>query len=143
MSTIIVLVVILIILIIIIAIGMCSWTYAKPKVMKYVTNKIMQNLPPMEQNPAELNLNYNRTSARLNYTHKGKEHILYIPYDKKLLRKVGYTVFHELNETKVDITQEPGVPYLVTANMLGGGEIKVYKDDELVNTFKEDDHIKF
>lgn len=143
MSIGVVLVVVLIILIILIIILLSAWpTYIKPKAMKYATKKIMENLPKQE-NPAELNINEPRTCGKISYFHQNKKYDLYLPYDKKLLRKVGYSVFHELDGKKVEITQEPGLPYLVTPKMLGGGEVKVYKDEELKITFKEDEHIKF
>lgn len=111
--------------------------------MGYVTKKIVENMPKIEDSPAELHLNDSRTAAKLTYFHKNKEHVLYIPYDKKLLRKVGYTVYHEMDGKKVDITQEPGIPYLVTAGSLGGGEIKVYKDEEVSASFKDGETVKF
>jgi hypothetical protein len=134
--------IILIVLIIIIIALLICWKYGKPKMMKYVTKKIMQNIPE-NQHPAELNLNEQRKAGKLVYYHHNKEHVMYLPYDKKMLRKVGYTVFHEMDGKKYDITQELGVPYFVSANMLGGGEIKVYKDDDVVHTFKEDEIVKF
>jgi flagellar basal body-associated protein FliL len=136
-----VLLVILVVLIVIIILAACSWTYAKPKLIKYATNKVIQNLPKHDD-PTELNVNDTRTAAKLTYFHKGAEYTVYLPYDKKMQRKVGYTVFHELGNKKVNITQESGIPYMVTANMLGGGKITVYKDDELKHTYKDDDMVK-
>jgi hypothetical protein len=137
-----VIVIIFIILVILIALCILLWPVAKPKMMKYVQNKIMSNLPTYS-NPAELNLAENRLHGKLTYSHKGANYSLYLPYDKKLLRKVGYMVYYEHKNMKIDITQEPGIPYYVTAEILGGGVIRVYKDDEIVHEFKENESVKF
>lgn len=143
MDLLLILLVIVVVFVLLAASFYAAWTpYVKPKMMKYVTAKIMANIP-QHAHPAELNLNDARSCGRLVYTHKNKEHIIYLPYDPKLLRKVGYKVVHKLGDVSVDITQEAGVPYLVTADALGGGSVEVYKDDELKHTFTGSDSIKF
>jgi hypothetical protein len=142
MDFLLILLIFVIVFVLLVVACMSTWTYAKPKVMKYVQGKIMQNLPK-HSHPAELNLNEAGTCGKLVYTHKNKEYVMYLPYDKKLFKKIGYTVIHKLGDVSVDITQQAGIPYLVTADSLGGGVVEVYKDDDLMHTFKEGEAIRF
>jgi hypothetical protein len=130
-----VLIIILLILILLFLILLFNWNNIKTVGTKYVMNRVIEKMPKIESNPAELIVNENKTAGMLKYSYNGSEYTMYIPFDKKLMRKVGYRVEHELNDLKVDITHQAGIPYFCSSEMLGGGRINVYKDDELLKTF--------
>src|SRR6476660_4842269 len=114
------LLILVVILIIIFIIYLLSWEKClKPIAVSYVTDFAMKNVK-METNPNELTISESKTYATLKYTHLNKEYTLYLPYDKKLLRKVGTEVIHHLDGVETDISSQPGIPCLVNASALGG-----------------------
>ncbi len=82
-------------------------------------------------------------SACITYTRMGLTYTVYVPFEKRKVAKLsGIRVYlHKGNGEVVDITQQPGIPYLVTALMLGGDKIRVvgenntvfFGPDEMVN----------
>ena len=68
---------------------------------------------------------------------------MHVPFDKKLLRKIGYSVYHVNPDGKeTEITNQDGIPILITANSLGGGTIIIKKDEETINEFTEHQIVK-
>lgn len=131
----------IIILVIIIAICL-SWTTVKKTVITYASKKIMDHIK-VETNPAEMQLSDDKTHGILKYTYLGQDYILRVPFQKKLLRKVGYSVHHVTEDSETEITNQVGIPILITANDLGGGKIIIRKDDEIVEEFTNDQIVKF
>jgi len=82
-----------------------------------------------------------KNSAVIMVNQAGKTHSVYIPYDRKksssMLRK---KVFLIKENEKIDISQKPGVPYLITAKQLGGQKIVVEDlTGEIIKTYTEDE----
>jgi len=119
-----------------------SWNTVKPKLKNYIMNKIMDSVH-VDSNPAELNIDSSKKYAKLDYFYSGSKYTLYIPFDKKLLRKINTNVYHQLDGKIVDITHQQGIPILITPNMLGGGTIIVKKEDEVIKTFEGDSLIQY
>ena len=136
-----ILIIILVVLLILFLIILFSWNNLKAAGTKYVMNRVIQNMPKIESSPTELIINDSKTAAKVKYNYNGTDYIMYIPFDKKLMRKIGYRVEHELDDLKVDITHQSGIPYFCNPSMLGGGKINVYKDEELIKTFVEDEFV--
>lgn len=69
----------------------------------------------------------------LTYTRHGNTYMLAVPYNRRLLSKtmdmrvflVKDTPFENTPYKEIEITQQPGIPYLVTPDMLGGKYFKV------------------
>jgi hypothetical protein len=136
-------VIILIILIVIILALLLAWPNTiKPKAMKYITNKVMQNIK-VETPPAELQIDESGTFATIEYNYLGKSYTLRVPFERKLLRKVGYTVYHIHDDQEVEITNQIGIPILINASNLGGGEIIIKQHDEIIEKFTENQIVKF
>jgi len=96
--------------------------------------------------------------AEIKYKRKGKWYSIYVPYDKKILgiTKKVHAVYEsdienldkkldkEKNQYKIDITQQPGIPYLVTANNIGAKSIQISygcRRRKKVDIFLGDDQI--
>lgn len=79
-------------------------------------------------------------SAVVLYKYGGKEHKVCIPYDRSkstnMLRKeVRLVIDQEGIEEKIDITHKPGVPYLLSANDMGGSKIIILKDNKIIKEY--------
>jgi len=85
-----------------------------------------------QNKPVTIKFNENRKSACIEYIREGgSKYKIYVPYNQHLRSKMnGYTVYLLKNTQLIDITQQPGIPYLVTADMLGGQSIIIKKYDE-------------
>ena len=76
-------------------------------------------------------------SAVIRVQHGGKFHDIYVPYDRNksssMLRK---KVFLICDGQKIDLTQKPGIPYLVSAEHLGGTSIIIEDlSGDVIRTF--------
>lgn len=75
----------------------------------------------------------NGNSACITYLRYGREYQVNIPYNRHLVAKMSSCkVFLIKGEEKIDITQQPGIPYLMTASMLGGDKIILEKGDTVI-----------
>lgn len=125
----------IIILVIIVAM-ILSWPTIKPMAINYASRKIMDYVK-IETPPAEMQISECGTYGTVKYNYLNSEYTLYIPFEKKLLRKIGVSVYHSHNGQETEITHQPGIPILITANSLGGGSIIIKKSDEVINKFTE------
>lgn len=135
--------ILLIVLFVIIIALILAWPNTiKPTAMKYITNKVIANIK-VETPPAELQIDESGTFATIKYTYLNKNYTLRLPFDKKLLRKIGYTIHHIHEGQETEITNQMGIPILVNASQLGGGEIVIKKHDEIIEKFSENQIVKF
>lgn len=71
-------------------------------------------------------------SASITYNHVGKSYLVNVPFKSSLtnammpLRAVLHKLLNDKKTVKeIDITQEPGIPYMVCAGDLGGSKIVI------------------
>jgi len=140
MSWLIIVIIILVVLLIALA---YYWVPLKKKAIIYISKKVMDNVK-VETNPAELQLSEDKTYGILKYTYLNKEYTIRVPYEKKMLRKIGVSV-HHINKDGIetDISNQPGIPVFITANNLGSGKIVVRKGDEILDEFTGDQIVKY
>jgi hypothetical protein len=74
-------------------------------------------------------------AMKVTYSRLGKTYHLYVPYSRRhMVRTIGLKVYLiESSGKEVEITQEHGVPYLVTAQMLGGVGLKVLLNEKEIS----------
>jgi hypothetical protein len=120
-----------------------SYFYGKRKVSEYVMGKVFEELNKrMEQeNKEEMFKPVEPNAAIIKVTSSGKTHSVYVPYNRKrctaMLRKKVYLI---KDGEKIELTQKPGIPYLICAANMGGTSIIVENlDGEQVFTFSENE----
>ncbi len=74
-----------------------------------------------------LSMNDSYLSASLVYIRDGKQYILNIPYNKYIRGKMfKFNVYLMKDGNEINVTQQPGIPYLVTAKELGGDNFVLF-----------------
>jgi FtsZ-interacting cell division protein ZipA len=131
----------IVILVILISIAL-SWTTIKKTTINYISRKVLDNVK-VDTNPAEMQLSDDKTYGILKYTYLNQNYSIRIPFEKRLLRKIGVTVYHLKDDIETEITNQPGIPILITANALGGGKIIIRKNDDILEEFTGDQIVKF
>lgn len=112
-------------------IGWRGYQYGKEKLYEYVMSEVKKELDKRmrDEDDQELFKPHERCkSAIIKVTHGGKSHNIFIPYDRSkstsmLMRKV-YLI---RDGQEIELSQKPGVPFLVSAQDLGGDKI-ILKD---------------
>jgi hypothetical protein len=76
---------------------------------------------------SQASLNETGRSLCITYDRVGKTYHFNVPFSRQLMvRSVGLKVYLiQESGSELDITQQPGLPYLVTAEMLGGTGLKI------------------
>jgi len=74
----------------------------------------------------QFRLTPNRQVAEISYVRIEHPYRVWVPYDRHLAgRSIGHTATLIRDNEEINITQQPGIPYLVTAEDLGGSEIRI------------------
>lgn len=118
-----------------------GYYYGKNYLNQYILNKVLDELDKKQNNEEVLFKPLERSnSALIFYKNGGKDHKVCIPYDRSkatsMLRKEVKLYFTD-GET-IDITHKPGVPYLLSANDMGGVKIIVSKNNINIKEYSED-----
>jgi hypothetical protein len=101
---------------------------------RWITNKyatalliynLVRKLNASDQSSQEQPLTIMGNKAILTYNHCGVKQTIQVPYDRKKVVKMGqitaYLKYED--ESMLNITQQPGIPYLVKAKDLGAKSI--------------------
>ena len=118
--------------------GYMGYRYAERRLYEYVMSRVKDELDKrMKKEDEEEMFRPSDKSAVIRVSSGGKSHSIFVPYDRSksssMLRK---KVFLIQGDEKIDITQKPGVPYLVCAEQLNGKSIVVENlSGEVVRTF--------
>lgn len=121
-----------------------GYGYGKKRFYEYVLSQVNEELDRRmkKEDQEELFKPHTKSkSAIIKVTHGGKTHDVYIPYDRSkstsMLRK---KVFLLRDEKKIEMSQKPGIPYLISAEQMGGTQIIVEDlEGNLIKTFKENE----
>ncbi len=86
-------------------------------------------------------------SMTFKYLKNGKMYHLTVPYDRGIQAVTSFKKVYLISPTpgnsegqKTEITQEPGIPYLVTARQMGGIKLRI---EDLEDLDPEEDPIEF
>lgn len=84
-------------------------------------------------------------SITITYNHLGSTKEVYVPYKQSLFRKMNQSdVFLKIKGELKKLNQSSGVPYVITARMLGGENLIVRnKLNDIENQFGQDEYIDF
>jgi len=109
-----------------------------------VTNLVLSMVSTVasSQTSSAFTVNDTKTSATITYTRLGKQYLVIVPYNSRgIVSCSGIQVFLVKNGQKIDITQQPGVEYTVTAQQMGGAEVVTQRHGQVVRTFGPDEKI--
>ena len=123
-----------------------GYYYVKKRLDNYVVEQVMKKLNEItEEDEVTFKPLQKSQSALILFSHGGKQHQVCIPYDRtksrNMLRKKVYLVRNEdkTGLTKTEITHKPGVPYLLSAQDMGGDKIVVEKDNNILIEYDKDE----
>ena len=123
-----------------------SWLTSKTTQASKMFNVMNQMSAPSDA--VSFSVNDSNQSASIVYTKVGKKYIINIPYNSKFRGIMSQTKVFLITESsdKIDITQQPGVPYSCSAEQLGGisilaeniitGECRTFDKMEIPNLYK-------
>lgn len=119
-----------------------GYYYGKRKLEGYIVKRVMDDLDRRmkQEEEEELFKPIHSNSAQIKVKTGGKTHSIYVPYNRRkstsMLRKRVYLI---KDSEKVDISQKPGIPYLVCAGDLGGESIIIENlDGDIVREYSEE-----
>lgn len=116
-----------------------AYYYGKYKLQEYVLEKVMEELNNRMKNEEEKEsfkpIHTNSAVVKINTG--GKDHSVYLPYNRKRsIPMLKSKVYLMKGEEKIEISQKPGIPYLICAADMGGESIIVENlDSEIIHTF--------
>ena len=103
--------------------------------MNYITNQVLKQLDQTYESKVVSYHELDNNLVRISYEYGGKTYYIVVPYDKELCRSGRRKqVFLQQGENFIDITQKPGIPYLLTPEQLGG-KVLIKKDRKLLKDF--------
>lgn len=115
------------------SLGYISIYYAKNKVKSYILDWAKSEMDRrMEIEEIERSFIPNRksSSAVISFNHGGKRHNVHVPYNRKRTAKMlKHKVYLIKNGEKQDISQKPGIDYVISAKDLGGESIIIENSD--------------
>lgn len=93
--------------------------------------KNIQQSADSKKTIASFAVNESDLSASIIYERMGSQYILMVPYSRKYVAAMTQFKVELLRHDKepLNITQQPGIPYIVTAHDLGGYSIRVTNED--------------
>lgn len=110
-----------------------AYNFIKDKKNKYdMLMKVINSQTDDKPNPVSFVVNKTGMSATLVYEMLGRKYMLTIPYSRREIANMAQLKVElvTLSGSKVDITQQPGIPYMVNAANLGGTEIIATNEEE-------------
>lgn len=101
--------------------------------MSYVSFKLSSSLPRLSTTSlSKLEVPHPPRIAVLQYEYLGRTYKLNIPYSRRMASSLsGHQAFLIKDGQRIDITQQSGVPYLVSASDLGGSEIIIEHNEKV------------
>ena len=114
--------------------------------LKFITNFVLGSKAELQSEKDNFQVDVSAKFATLSFNHFGKEYTLYLPYNFHLVPKTINTKIYLYQDSPngkiVDVKHPPGVPFLVSAEMLGvktievhdlmAGDVRIFSGDKQV-----------
>jgi len=94
-------------------------------------------------NNKKITIIYNNKSVIIDYEYFGQNYKLALPYNrKKLINMTNYKAeLFFTDKSPLNITQQPGIPYILNANDLGGEYIQITNMETGLTIIYDNKHI--
>jgi hypothetical protein len=121
--------------------GRLRWMYDNRSKIDQMSRMVTALIPKPDLSSSSFSIADSNQAASLIYSRMGTEYLLNVPYDTSALRvtnriRVILSVKpkEEGGNREIDVTQQPCIPYLCTAEQLGGTGYKVVDkmSDEII-----------
>lgn len=108
--------------------GWCQDKWAKVQLVRSLLNNM--NVKDEKVEGRITHINDGDKSMTIAYKYFGVDYIVTVPFRRDYVVPMsGYKVSVRKNDTWIDVTQQPGVPYLVSAEQLGANGILITNTD--------------
>lgn len=99
----------------------------RAKLLLTLLNNIKTETPAIKDQIVSFTVNDTDVSANIIYERLGQQYMVQLPYDRRYVANMTRFNVELLRKGKLplNITQQPGIPYLVTAESLGGYAILI------------------
>ena len=107
----------------------CYYSFQLYRKYKYMIGLLNNTSIPSNINPTVV---VEDGHMVIHYTYQNEKYKLFVPYNQSMVAKTAQYVVVGTNEEgkEIPLTQQPGVPYVVTPDDLGLQNITVYDLDE-------------
>lgn len=115
--------------------------YNKIKAVLSLLNNI-ENTDRLQSGNIITSITKDKYHVTLNYKYFGEKYVLSVPFDNTaMIKMLDYRVLLNKNNSTIDITQQPGIPYIMSAKSFDADSIVVINDDT-GETYEYKDDIK-
>lgn len=105
------------------------WSKKRIQVIGAIVNHLAKIVT--SKSAVSFSINDSERSASIVYSRFGNNYIINVPYARELVpRMVQIKAMLIKSDKQIDVTQQPGIPYLITAAMLGGDKIILSRGDD-------------
>ena len=120
--------------------GRLRWVYDNRSRVNQISRMATALIPKPDLSSSSFSIADSNKSASLIYTRMGTKYLLNVPYDssaRRITNRIHVFLLVEPKEggyKEIDVTQQPCVPYLCTAEQLGGIGYKIVDktNDEII-----------
>lgn len=108
----------------------------KNKIKSYAVNLVLEESKNLTEDRSK-QFKISGNSALITFQNGGKVYHVAVPYNRSKLRCMLRKKVHLIKSdgTEIDITHKPGIPYLQAASEMGGDEIRINKNGEIIGTY--------
>lgn len=110
----------------------------KSYIVQKIVDSIVKSCDKLDQEDT-FKISPTGKSVTISFIYHNRKYNVFLPFDKSLISKYsGYQFYLETNDKITEISQKPGIPFLVTADQLGGTSIIVQNvEDDICMKFNE------
>ena len=107
-----------------------NWLTTRQQRLKLLIS-LLDNVPQSTDSTASFSVNDSDLSASIIYQRLGSQYVFFVPYNRSHVAPMTQFTAELLRQGKppLNITQQPGLPYLVSSSDLGGSTIKITNQD--------------
>lgn len=111
-----------------------NWVEGKrqrAKLLLSLVENFQKEVSTKKESALGFTVNNTDESASVVYERLGKQYILLVPYNRSRVVSMSQFKVELIRDGKqaVDITQQPGIPYMVSAKELGGNKIVITNEE--------------